>query len=103
MPDQNRTTRILQRTFLVVRDPFADSETVQLADIYFAAAMWGEKTGCVTNADRSVNLRLKAVEPPGQAHSDFDIFVEVGRRLGFQDKDGQSLLPFRDTREAFEE
>jgi ferredoxin-nitrate reductase len=103
MPDQNRTTRILKRTFLVVQDPFIDTETAQIADIYFPAAMWGEKTGCVTNADRSVNLLLKAVEPPGQARSDFDIFVDAGRRLELRDRNGQSLLPFRDTREAFEE
>ncbi|MBM7117902.1 molybdopterin oxidoreductase family protein [Archangium primigenium] len=103
MPDQNRTTRILQRTFLVVQDPFIDTETVNIADIYFPVAMWGEKTGCITNADRTVNLLLKAVEPPGQARTDFDLFVEVGQRLGFKDKDGAPLLPFRDTREAFEE
>jgi predicted molibdopterin-dependent oxidoreductase YjgC len=82
LPDQNRTRRILDKLFLVIQDPFIDTETVELADIYFPAAMWGEKTGCVTNAERSVNLLLKAVEPPGEARSDLDILVEVANRLG---------------------
>jgi anaerobic selenocysteine-containing dehydrogenase len=103
LPDQNRSERILRRLFLVVQDPFIDAETVDLADIYFPAAMWGEKMGCVTNADRSVNLLLKAVEPPGEARSDFDIFVEVANRLGFKDRDGAPLIPFKEPKDAFEE
>lgn len=65
--------------------------------------MWGEKTGCVTNAERSVNLLHKAVEPPGQARTDLEIIVEMARRLGFKDKDGRALVPFSEPREAFEE
>ncbi|MDB6036100.1 MAG: Assimilatory ferredoxin--nitrate reductase 1, partial [Verrucomicrobiales bacterium] len=103
LPDQNRTERILKKLFLVVQDPFVDTESVGLADIYLPAAMWGEKTGCVTNAERNVNLLLKAVEPPGQARSDLDIFVEVANRLGFKDRDGKPLISFREPREAFDE
>lgn len=103
LPDQNRTRKILDKLFVVLQDPFVDTETMDLADIYFPAAMWGEKTGCVTNAERSVNLLLKAVEPPGQARADFDIFVEVAQRLGFKDKDGAPLIAFKEPRDAFEE
>ena len=103
LPDQNRTDRILRRLFLVVQDPFLDAETVDRADIYFPAAMWGEKTGCVTNADRSVNLLMKAVDPPGDARTDFDIFVEVANRLGFEDRDGAPLISFAGPENAFEE
>ena len=103
LPDQNRSKRILDQLFLVVQDPFIDAETVDLADIYFPVAMWGEKTGCITNADRSVNLLMKAVDPPGEARSDFDIVVEVAKRLGFEDRDGAPLIPFADPKEAFEE
>jgi ferredoxin-nitrate reductase len=103
LPDQNRTRKILDKLFVVVQDPFVDTESVDLADIYFPAAMWGEKTGCVTNAERSVNLLLRAVEPPGQARTDFDIFVEIAQRLGFADKDGAPLVAFKQPRDAFEE
>jgi anaerobic selenocysteine-containing dehydrogenase len=103
LPDQNRSERILKKLFLVVQDPFIDTETAQLADIYFPAAMWGEKTGCITNADRSVNLLLQAVKPPGEARSDFDIVVEVADRLGFKDRDGAPLIGFIEPKDAFEE
>jgi anaerobic selenocysteine-containing dehydrogenase len=103
LPDQNRSERILKTVFLVVQDPFIDTETADLADIYLPAAMWGEKTGCITNADRSVNLLLKAVEPPGEARSDFDIVVEVSKRLGFTDRDGAPLIGFAEPKDAFEE
>jgi anaerobic selenocysteine-containing dehydrogenase len=103
LPDQNRTRKILDKLFVVLQDPFIDTETMDLADIYFPAAMWGEKTGCVTNAERSVNLLLKAVEPPGEARADFDIFVDVAQRLGFKDQDGAPLVAFKEPRDAFEE
>lgn len=103
LPDQNRTRKILDKLFVVLQDPFIDTETMELADIYFPAAMWGEKTGCVTNAERMVNLLLKAVEPPGAARSDFDIFVDVAQRLGFKDRDGAPLVAFKAPRDAFEE
>jgi anaerobic selenocysteine-containing dehydrogenase len=103
LPDQNRSKKILDKLFLVVQDPFIDTESVALADIYFPTAMWGERTGCVTNAERSVNLLLKAVEPPGQARSDFDIFIDVSRRLGFVDQDKKPLIGFHEPRDAFEE
>jgi len=103
LPDQNRSRRILDKLFLVVQDPFVDTETVELADIYFPVAMWGEKAGCVTNADRSVNLLLKAVDPPGESRTDFDIFVDVANRLGFKDRSGEPLIRFAEPRAAFDE
>ena len=37
---------------------------------------WGEKTGTFTNVNRIVHLSDKAVEPPGEARSDLDIFLD---------------------------
>jgi anaerobic selenocysteine-containing dehydrogenase len=103
LPDQNRTERILKKLFVVVQDPFVDTESVELADIYFPAAMWGEKAGCVTNADRSVNLLAAAVRPPGEARPDFDIICDVARRLDFKDRRGQPFIAFRTPEDAFNE
>jgi ferredoxin-nitrate reductase len=51
---------------------------------YCQRAKWGEKTGTMTNSERMVTLN-KAFRPPvGQAQADWQIFAEVGRRLGFQ-------------------
>jgi anaerobic selenocysteine-containing dehydrogenase len=57
-------------------------------DVVLPAATWGEKTGTFTNADRTVHLSEKAVEPPGETKSDLDIFLNYARRMDFMDKDG---------------
>ena len=103
LPDLTRVRRLLTRPglFLVVQDIFM-TESAQLADVVLPAAMWGEKTGCFTNADRTCHLSLKAIEPPGQARPDLDIFLDYGRRMGFKDKDGGLLLPWKTPEEVFE-
>jgi anaerobic selenocysteine-containing dehydrogenase len=53
-----------ERLFVVVQDLFM-TETAALADVVLPAATWGEKTGTFTNADRTVHLSDKAVDPPG--------------------------------------
>ena len=79
----------------MVQDAFL-TETAQLADVVLPAAIWGEKTGCFTNADRTVHISHKAVEPPGQARADLDIFLDYARRMEFKDKDGQPLIKWTD-------
>ncbi|HST06229.1 MAG TPA: molybdopterin dinucleotide binding domain-containing protein, partial [Chloroflexia bacterium] len=90
-----------ERLFLVVQDIFL-SETAQLADVVLPAATWGEKTGTFTNADRTVHISHKAVEPPGQARSDLDIFLDYAKRMEFKDKDGQPLIKWTNAEGAFE-
>jgi anaerobic selenocysteine-containing dehydrogenase len=65
------------------------------------AATWGEKTGIFTNADRTVHLSEKAVEPPGEARPDLDIFLDFAARMGFTDKDGGPLITWHDPESAF--
>jgi anaerobic selenocysteine-containing dehydrogenase len=103
LPELRRIRSILsqQRLFLVVQDLFL-TETAALADVVLPAATWGEKTGTFTNADRTVHLSDKAVEPPGQARSDLDIFLDYARRMDFRDKDGQPLPQWHDPESAFE-
>jgi anaerobic selenocysteine-containing dehydrogenase len=103
LPELGRIREILaqERLFLVVQDIFL-SETAQLADVVLPAATWGEKTGTFTNVDRTVHLSDKAVEPPGEARPDLDIFIDFSRRMGLQDKDGQPLVKWDDPEGAFE-
>jgi anaerobic selenocysteine-containing dehydrogenase len=84
-----------------VQDIFP-TETAQLADVVLPAAAWGEKTGAFTNADRTVHLSEKAVEPPGDARADLDILLDFARRLDFRDKDGEPLIRWHDAESAFE-
>ena len=64
--------------------------------------IWGEKTGTFTNVDRTVHISDKAVDPPGEARSDLDIFLDYARRMGFRDKDGEPLIKWTTPEEAFE-
>ena len=103
LPELSRIRSILsqQRLFLVVQDIFP-TETTELADVVLPAATWGEKTGTFTNADRTVHLSDKAVEPPGAARPDLDIFLDYARRMDFRDKDGAPLPAWQDAESAFE-
>src|SRR4051812_17343250 len=103
LPELARVRSILDqdRLFLVVQDIFR-TETAELADVVLPAAAWGEKIGTFTNADRTVHLSDKAVEPPGSARPDLDIFLDYARRMDFRDKDGQPLPPWKDPESAFQ-
>ncbi|HEU5130242.1 MAG TPA: nitrate reductase [Glycomyces sp.] len=103
LPELGRVRDILaqERLFLVVQD-LVLTETAQLADVVLPAATWGEKTGTFTNADRTVHLSEKAVDPPGEARSDLDIFIDYARRLDLRDKDGEPLVKWDGPEGAFE-
>ena len=72
--------------FLVVQDGFHPTPTTEMADMVLPAAIWGEKEGTYTNSERRVSKVNKAVEPPGEARSDFDIFLAVAQELGVRDR-----------------
>jgi ferredoxin-nitrate reductase len=103
LPELERVRAILAREQLlvVVQDVFL-SETAQLADVVLPAATQGEKTGTFTNADRTVHLSERAIDPPGDARPDLDIFIDYARRMGFRDRDGNPLIGWNDPEGAFE-
>ncbi len=103
MPDLARVRRILGKEdlFVVVQDAFL-TETTRYADVVLPAAIWGEKTGTFTNVSRTVHISMKAVEPPGEARSDLDIFLDYARRMDFRDQDGAPLIKWSTPEETFE-
>src|SRR3954469_11618561 len=103
MPNLPRIRKLLSNPdlFVIVQDAFM-TETAEFADVVLPAALWGEKTGCFTNVDRTVHISLKAVAPPGEAKSDFDIFLDFARRMDFRDKDGAPLIKWSTPEQAFE-
>jgi len=103
LPELHRIRKILakENLFIVVQDAFM-TETAELADVVLPAAVWGEKTGTFTNADRTVHISYKAVEPPGAAKSDLDIFLDFAKRMDFRDKDDAPLVKWTDAEGAFE-
>ncbi|PIG87663.1 periplasmic nitrate reductase [Aspergillus arachidicola] len=87
LPNLHRVRELFTKPdlFLVVQD-ILPTETTAVADVVLPAAQWAEKTGCFTNADRTMHLSQKAVEPPGEAKADLDIFLDFGRRMGLRTK-----------------
>jgi ferredoxin-nitrate reductase len=84
MPDLGRTQAALARSpFTVYQDCYYPTETAAYAHLVLPAAQWSEKTGVMTNSERVVTLCPGFRPPPGQARPDWEIFAEVGRRLGF--------------------
>jgi anaerobic selenocysteine-containing dehydrogenase len=103
MPQLGRIREILgkESLFLVVQDIYL-SETAKYADVVLPCAGWGEKTGTFTNVDRTVHLSEKAVDPPGEARSDLDVFLDYARRMDFRNKDGLPLLDWDGPEDGFE-
>ncbi|MBP2335520.1 anaerobic selenocysteine-containing dehydrogenase [Saccharothrix coeruleofusca] len=103
LPQLPRVREILAKKdlFVVVQDGFR-TETAEYADVVLPAALWGEKQGTFTNVNRTVHLSDKAVEPPGEARADLDIFLDYARRMDFRDRDGAPLIKWSDPEGAFE-
>jgi ferredoxin-nitrate reductase len=103
MPELARIRKILEKKdlFVVVQDAFM-TETAKYADVVLPAAIWGEKTGTYTNVDRTVHISHKAIEPPGEAKADLEIFFDYARRMGFKDKEGAPLIKWTTPEEVFE-
>jgi anaerobic selenocysteine-containing dehydrogenase len=72
--------------FLVVQDGYHPTPTSEYAHLMLPAAMWGEKEGTYTNSERRVSKVNRAVPPPGEARSDFDIFLQLAGELGVRDE-----------------
>ncbi|MEX2260867.1 MAG: nitrate reductase [Bryobacteraceae bacterium] len=86
--------------FLVVQDGYHPTPTSTFAHLTLPAAIWGEKEGTYTNSERRVSKVNKAVEPPGEAKPDFDIFLALAKKLGC---DAELFPGWTGPRDAFEE
>jgi formate dehydrogenase alpha subunit len=103
-PDLHHAEKaIAQLDCLVVQDLFMH-ETAELGHVFLPAAGFAEKEGTFTNSERRVQRVRKALEPRGQARSDWWITSElakrVARRLGL---DTDQAFQYRDASEIFDE
>ena len=84
-PDAERFAAALRKCELVVvQDAYHPTETGALAHVLLPAAAWPEKDGTMTNSERRVSLVQRALDPPGDALPDWEIFARVGRELGHE-------------------
>ena len=99
MPDLERTKKaLLKSPFTIYQDAYYPTETAAYAHLLLPAAQWGEKTGIMTNSERRVTLCQAFHQPPGEAKADWEIFAEVGKRLGFNNK-----FNFNNSAEVYQE
>jgi ferredoxin-nitrate reductase len=84
-PDLERTKKALKKCrFTIYQDAYYPTETSAYAHLLLPATQWSEKTGTMTNSERMVSL-CPAFQPcMGESRHDWEIFAEVGRRLGFE-------------------
>jgi nitrate reductase NapA len=78
--------------FIVVSEAYP-TPTTDVADVVLPAAMWIEREGIATNAERRVQHWARLVPAPGEATSDAWLMIEVARRLGHG-----SLFPWDEAR-----
>ena len=69
-----------QLDFILVQDIFLN-ETGEYADVILPAASFAEKDGTFTNSDRRVQRVRKAIPPPGEARTDWEIVCDLARRV----------------------
>ena len=98
LPSINRVAAALHKLeFLCVAD-FFPSETAREADVVLPVAMWAEDEGTTTNVEGRVIKYNKAVEPPPDIPTDWQLLCELARRLGRGE-----YFPFTSPREIFDE
>jgi len=99
MPDAGRARDALERAELVVvQDAYHPTETSALAHVVLPAASWPEKAGTMTNSERRVALMRRALDPPGDALPDWEIFARLGAELGWPEH-----FDWADAAEVFDE
>jgi assimilatory nitrate reductase catalytic subunit len=84
MPDADAVTAAIKGCdFTVVSDITARTDTARCADVLLPATAWAEKSGTVTNSDRTISRQRAVLAVPGMARDDWDILADVGRRMGW--------------------
>src|SRR3990172_4173404 len=81
-PNLNHVERALGEVeFLVAQDIFVN-ETGAMADVVLPGVSFAEKFGTFTSTERRVQLVRPAIEPPANARQDWEIILDLARRMG---------------------
>jgi len=82
-PDSGHVKHALEKAeFLMVVDIFP-TPTTEMAHLVLPGVCFAEKNGTFSNSERRVQMVRKAVEPPGEARTDWRIFQDIARRMGY--------------------
>lgn len=88
MPDADKVAAAIKGCDFVVVSDVTQTDTTRLADVVLPATAWGEKSGSVTNSDRTISRQRAFLPVPGQARDDWRMLADVGRRMGWADAFG---------------
>lgn len=81
--DRNHVIHALESLdFLVISELF-ETETTAYADVILPGSAYLEKEGTFSNTERRVQRVRKAVDAPGEARLDTDIFIDLMNRMGY--------------------
>lgn len=81
-PDTAHVAAALENLEFLVCQEIFENETTKFADVVLPASAFLEKEGTFINAERRFQIVEPAIDPPGEARTDFAIIGEVARRLG---------------------
>ena len=83
MPEADAVAAALRACpFVVVSDVTAETDTARLADVLLPATAWAEKSGTVTNSDRTISRQRAVIGAPGLSRPDWWILAQVAARMG---------------------
>jgi len=95
-PDLHHVKKELEKLdLLVVQDIFM-TETAAIADVVLPAASFAEKDGTFSNTERRVQRVRKALEPPGEAKTDWEVICGISNAFGYP-------MNYASAKEIFEE
>ncbi|MCF6351813.1 MAG: molybdopterin-dependent oxidoreductase [Cyclobacteriaceae bacterium] len=98
LPNSLMVEKALEKAnFVVVQDISHNSETTKYADLLLPAAGWLEKEGTMTNSERRVSYLPKAIDAPGEALPDVEIFLKFAQKMNF------SEFNYENTSQIFDE
>jgi formate dehydrogenase major subunit len=83
-PDTAHVAAALESLEFLVCQEIFENETTKFADVVLPASAFLEKEGTFINAERRFQIVEPAIDPPGEARTDFEIIGEVSRRLGHE-------------------
>ena len=81
-PDLNHLDKALDKLELLICQDIFLSETAEKADVVFPAVSVAEKDGTFTNTERRCLRIMKAIEPVGDALSDWEIISKFSTAMG---------------------
>jgi formate dehydrogenase (NADP+) alpha subunit len=86
LPQSKRVEAALKKLdFLAVQDIFYD-RTSKLADVILPGATVAEKSGSFTNMEGRFQTFFPAVNPPGDAHADWEILSQLAKKMGYPEQ-----------------